>query len=332
MKIFLIKIINSALSNFTIAKFLGGLLTALIVASLKYYISGSFHVEYSEFSNNLGIALAGWTLNTGIMGWLTEYLDIKGLNYNLRQFIYGFDTMNIGGGPSDYPLESFKPKLYNAMDSDEDSNTSKKLDKGKGVDRELYPLVKQPVYVRELETRDSVAESQETGKGKGRVKVKVILDSPEPVEPHMVTWSKVFPGADPAFILPIRTNPGPGFNVPGGEVPIRDNICRHIDYSTNILSQFKKMDLETAIEQRNNNLIFVKVIETKLDYARKTLSGIPAIPTTQYEFNLKNQILRDLDSLSRDKVRAEARATLLYSRIQYIEGKLLPISTSSHPV
>jgi hypothetical protein len=105
-------------------------------------------------------------------------------------------------------------------------------------------------------------------------------------------------------------------------VPIRDEICQHIDYSTHILSQFKKMDLETAIEQRNNNLIFVKVIETKLDYAKNALSKVPTIPTTEYEFRLKNQILRDLDSLSRDKVRAEARAILLTSRIQFIEGQM----------
>ena len=54
------------------------------------------------------------------------------------------------------------------------------------------------------------------------------------------------------------------------------------------------MDLETAIEQRNNNLIFVKVIETKLNFARDALSKVPTIPTTEYEFRLKNQILREM--------------------------------------
>jgi hypothetical protein len=47
--------------------------------------------------------------------------------------------------------------------------------------------------------------------------------------------------------FPQRINPAPGFNVPGGEVPITDPICQHIDYNTRILSQFKTMDLETAI-------------------------------------------------------------------------------------
>lgn len=82
------------------------------------------------------------------------------------------------------------------------------------------------------------------------------------------------------------------------------------------------MDLETAIEQRNNNILMIRVIETKINYANNTMSRIPPIPTTEYEFRLKNQILRDLDSLNRDKIRAEARTTLLTSRIQFIENEL----------
>ena len=118
------------------------------------------------------------------------------------------------------------------------------------------------IEIKVLLVSDGLSESKPLNKGK----IKVVLESPIPAEPHMVTWSRVFPGADPASILlPRRTNPGPGFNVPGGEVPIRDEICQHIDYNTHILSQFKKMDLETAIEQRNNNLIFIRVIENKAE-------------------------------------------------------------------
>jgi hypothetical protein len=82
------------------------------------------------------------------------------------------------------------------------------------------------------------------------------------------------------------------------------------------------MDLETAIEQRNNNLLFVRVIEGKLNFANNALEKVPTIPITEYEFRLKNQILRDIDNLKRDKVRAEARATLLASRIEFIEGQI----------
>lgn len=265
---------NFFITHFTLAKFLGGLFTALVVAALKYYISGGFHVENSEFTANVGIALLGWTLNTGIVGILTDYLGVKEINFNLKQFIYGFDTMKTG---QDYKIENFKLKLYNAMDSLDESNISKGLDKGK-----------------ELDTETQYKNVDNKGIG---------------VEPSSVFFS-------------MRTNPGPGFNVPGGEVPIRDEICKHIDYNTHILSQFKKMDLETAVGQRNNNLMFINVLETKMGFAQNVFSKIPAIPTTEYEFKLKNQILSDLDKLSRDKVRAEARVTLLTSRIQFIESKI----------
>ena len=131
-------IFMSIISNFTLAKFFGALITAIVVAILKYCISGSFHIEYCEFLNNVGIALLAWTLNTGIIGWLTEYLGIKGINFNLKQFIYGFDTMNVGHESS---AKNIKSKLYHAMESDEESNPNKRLDKGKGVDKETHPFI-----------------------------------------------------------------------------------------------------------------------------------------------------------------------------------------------
>jgi len=296
---------------------LGGLLTALVVATLKYYISGGFQVENSEWGSNVGIAFFAWTLNNGVIALLTDYLGIKGLNFNLKQLIYGLDTMNISQG---YSVDKFKPKLYNAMDSLDDSDPSKGLDKGKGIDTEAHPNYIGNKGITSL-------SGEESNKNKlldnGKNKVKVLLEYVEPVEPYRAAWYRVFPGIDPASVFfPQRTNPGPGFNVPGGEVPIQDDICKHIDYNTHILSQFKKMDLETALEQRNNNLKFINVLETKLNFARDAFYKIPAIPTTEYEFKLKNQILRDLDKLNLDKTRAEARTTLLTSRIQFIEGKI----------
>jgi len=307
--------INFFIAHFTLAKLLGGLFTALVVATLKYYISGGFHIENSEWVSNVGIAFFAWTLNTGIIALLTDYLGIKGLNFNLKQFIYGSDTMKIGQG---YSVEKFKPKLYNAMDSLDNSSPSKELDKG--IDTEAHSN-----YIGNKDIT-SLSE-EESNKNKrldnGKNKVKILLEYIPPVEPYRAAWFRAFPGIDPASIFfPPSTNPGPGFNVPGGEVPIRDDICKHIDYNTHILSQFKKMELETALEQRNNNLMFINVLETKLNFARHAFSKIPAIPTTEYEFKLKNQILRDLDKISIDKVRAEARTTLLTSRIQFIEGKI----------
>jgi len=303
------KFIRTYTNSYTLAKFFGAIITSVLVASFKYYLSGNFHIEYSEIFQNMGLGLLGWTINTGIVAWLTDYLDIKGFNFSIRQIIYGLDYINTGDEPKD-----FKPKLYNAMDSDSDSGPSIPLDKGKGVDREMYPPFGQN---KDISKGEGLSEDKILDK---RTAEEKLAASPVPFEPPMVTWSRYFPGIDPA--KPRGTNPGPGFNVPGGVVPIRDDICKHIDYNTNILNQFKKMDLETAIEQRNNNLIFVNVIETKLNYANNALSNVPTIPTTDYEFRLKNQILIDLDQLNRDKVRAEARSILLLSRIQFIEGQI----------
>jgi hypothetical protein len=46
--------------------------------------------------------------------------------------------MGPGEGP---PNDSFKPKLYHAMESDERSDPNKPLDKGKGIDKGAHPSV-----------------------------------------------------------------------------------------------------------------------------------------------------------------------------------------------
>src|SRR5579862_3334800 len=122
-----------------------------------------------------------------------------------------------------------------------------------------------------------------------------------------------------AVFFPKTINPGPGFNVPGGVVPIQDEICKHIDYNSHILNQFKKMDLKTALEQRDNYLKYIQVINEKTSFAQETLSKVPEIPTSDYEHRLKNTILRDLHELSANKDRAEAKAILLNSRIEFIQ-------------
>ena len=277
-KIYLIVKKISAL--FTLAKFCGAIFTVTILATIKYLISGSFQLEYCDFFNNIGMGLLGWTLNTGIIGWLTEYLGIKGINFNLKQFLFGMDTMDLGDKSS---VEYIKPKLYNAMDVDPDSDSGEKPDKGKGVDKELHPN-----YDNNRDVSTGIFVSG---------------------------WNPT------SIFLPKRFNVGPGFNVPGGEVPIRDEICKHIDYNSHILNQFKKMDLETAVEQRNNYLNFARIMDERMAYAQKVYTSIPTIPTTEYEFKLKNQIERDLEGLNREKIRSEARATLLNSRIQFIEAQ-----------
>lgn len=220
----------------------------------------------------------------------------------------------------DSGVEKFQPKLYNAMDLPDNSNLNKGLDKNKGVVAESQPKYGESSVI---DSRSVERLNENLPLDKGKNKVKVTLEYVEAREPYRAAWDRAFPDLDPrSGFFPSGPKAGPGFNVPGGEVPLRDEICKDIDYNSHILSQFKNMDLETALEQRNNNIMFIKVLETKLDFAQKAFYKLPQIPTTEYEFKLKNQILRDLDLLSKDKVRAESRATLLSSRIQFIDNKI----------
>jgi hypothetical protein len=300
------KIINTLLVNFTLAKFIGALVTIITVALIKYMVSGNFHIEYSEFSNNVAIGILGWTINTATIGWLSEYLGIKGINFNLKQFLYGYHTT---GADDSYSLKDFKAKLYNAMESDDGSDPSKQIDKGKGIDKGFNEA-----------NNESDTNPLDKGKGIDRKVHRIELGPGHCTEPPFVTWSRVFPGVDPRSVFfPKTINPGPGFNVPGGEVPIRDEICKFIDYNSHILNQFKKMDLKTAIEQRDNYLKYLQVINQKTSFAQDTLSKVPETPTTEYEHRLKNTILYDLQNLQMQKARAEAKATLLNSRIEFIQ-------------
>jgi hypothetical protein len=305
------KTINTLLVNFTLAKFTGALVTIILVALIKYLISGDLHIEYCEFWNNVTIGLYGWTLNTATISWLSEYFGVKGINFNLNQFLYGYNTMGAG---DDYTSKDFKAKLYNAMESADEYDPSKQIDKGKGIDKGNIEG-----------NNESEAKPLDKGKGIDRRVHRIELGPGYCTEPPFVTWSRVFPGLDPASVFfPKTINPGPGFNVPGGEVPLQDEICKHIGYNSHILKQFKTMDLKTALEQRDNYLKCIEVINQKATFAQETFSKVPEIPTNDYEQRLKNTILRDLHELSMQKVRAEAKATLLNSRIEFIQINTKP--------
>jgi hypothetical protein len=82
-----------------------------------------------------------------MIGLLTDFLGIRGINFNLRQFLFGFDTMK--AVTASYEVKENTKKLSDmlniAMESDEDldKGESRRLDKGKGVDRgEDIPLDK----------------------------------------------------------------------------------------------------------------------------------------------------------------------------------------------
>jgi hypothetical protein len=60
----------------------------------------------------------------------------------------------------------------------------------------------------------------------------------------------------------------------------------------------------------------------KIAYAEQILNKVPAIPTNEMEFKLRNQIIRDLEGLHIVKNRSDARITLLNARIKFIEDEI----------
>lgn len=116
---------DQIISRFTIAKFISALLTIIIIASVKYAISGNLYIEYSEFFINVAIGLLGWSVNNSFIGLLSEFLGIKGINFNLKQLIFGLETLKEDGTSS----SENKPKLYLSMESNEQLNSSGKPNK-----------------------------------------------------------------------------------------------------------------------------------------------------------------------------------------------------------
>jgi hypothetical protein len=105
---------NSFLKHFTLNKFLAALFTIVLVASVKYMISGNLTFNFCDFKNNVVVGLSSWILNTSAFALLTDYLGTKG-NLTLYELWYGWDKVKLGD--VSYILEDKKAKLYNAMDS-----------------------------------------------------------------------------------------------------------------------------------------------------------------------------------------------------------------------
>jgi hypothetical protein len=83
--------------------------------------------------------------------------------------------MKVGLGSS---TEDLKSKLYHAMESDEESNPIKRLDKGKDIDRESHPF-----YDRDGLSGGAMTDTETKPLDKG----KEVVEPTEPVEPHMFT-------------------------------------------------------------------------------------------------------------------------------------------------
>ena len=61
-------------------KIMGLVIGALILASLKYIISGSFSINWDEFNLNATLGICGGIIRIFVKEYLSEYLNIKGIN------------------------------------------------------------------------------------------------------------------------------------------------------------------------------------------------------------------------------------------------------------
>jgi len=127
------KLYIKVLTNFTVAKFISALLTISLLAVIKYAITGNIYIDPSYLLTNIGVGLLGFTINTGFIGLLSEYLGIKGLNLSLKELIFGLEKIQLADTTPPKVSDILKVKQYLAMNSDEQSN-SRLLDKGKGIE------------------------------------------------------------------------------------------------------------------------------------------------------------------------------------------------------
>lgn len=115
------------LRNFTLSKFIVGLITIITVAAVAAVI-------YAVYGD-IALIIFGWTIKTGL---LTDSWGPKA-NLSLYELLFGLDKAKLGD--RSYILEDKKPKLYNAMDGGEGSSTGPNNNRAnpQGVSRAYRP-------------------------------------------------------------------------------------------------------------------------------------------------------------------------------------------------
>jgi hypothetical protein len=87
---------------------------------------------------------------------------MKGINFSLKELLFGMDTMKLGAKST---MDDYKSRYYNSMDLDEEPVSGQNLDKGKGIDREAHPNYDENRGVR---TTIFGSESQPSDEGNGK--------------------------------------------------------------------------------------------------------------------------------------------------------------------
>jgi hypothetical protein len=139
-----IGLIKLFMYNFTFARFLAAFITIVVIAFIKYSISGNFYLDLSDFWGNVATGLLAWTINNGIFNIFTEYLGIKGINFNLHNLFYGFDKIKVNvishteNNKSFVKLSNTNSVVFDDDESTSNSNSVKAEDYNNHSDEEKY--------------------------------------------------------------------------------------------------------------------------------------------------------------------------------------------------
>ena len=112
---------------------------------------------------------------------LGDYLDLKGITFNLYEFLFGLDRLKMGENAAEITKPRYK--LYNAMES-EDGSGNTPWDKGKGIDKEAHPF-----YTGSEGLSQGAMDSDTQPLDKG-------LQVAPSTEPPLSTSNRIFPGLD----------------------------------------------------------------------------------------------------------------------------------------
>jgi hypothetical protein len=127
----------------------------------------------------------------------------------------------------------------------------------------------------------------------------------------------------------MKTNPGPGFNAPDNDIPLRAEIHKHLNYNYHIIKQFRYMNLETAVEQRNNYIQIIRTLNYKLENANIILSNLNKISNQEERIFTENDILFQIKKITETKNQSEAKILLINARIEFIQLKLEEIDRNN---
>lgn len=331
------------------------IITIFMVAIIKYTIHENiFHVTNSLY--DIGFILSTWLISTGIIDFISNMLGIKYIN------IFNKDKMCVDNYMTiKYKVEDFKIKRFYGMNSNnnitEDTNMDTDIDMNDetNMDTNMDNNMSIPknenlnilgVYIDEYRKLVTAYRKRRMDKELGITgnifvdRLKERIRKLAEGKPNINLVSDHNPWDDtnnksPSTIFVesleiVKTNPGPGFNAPGNDIPLRAEICKHLNYNYSIVRQFKYMNLEKAIEQRNNYITLINTLNSKLENANIILSNLDKILNQEERIFTENNVLFQKKKIIDSRNFNSAKIHLLDARIEFIQLKLEEIARNNN--